>query len=60
MISKGPYITEDWLNGCWKLNFAIIRIHYILKYIKLETVILICNNIVYYYNFYCIFYLKKM
>jgi len=41
MISEGSCDTEDWSNGC---NLFIL-----IKYIKIETVILNCNNISQYY-----------
>ncbi len=34
MISEGSRDTENWSNGCWKFNFAITGINYILKYIQ--------------------------
>ncbi len=37
MISEGLCDTEDWDNGCWKFNFAITEINYILKYIQIEN-----------------------
>ncbi len=44
MISEGSCDTEDWSNDAE--NSALITgINYILKYIKIETVILNCNNI---------------
>ncbi len=48
MISEGLCDTEDCDN-----NSALpsIRINYVLKYIKIETVILNCNNISQYYSF---------
>ncbi len=29
---EGSCDTEDWSNGCWKLNFAIMRINNIQIY----------------------------
>ncbi len=44
MISEGSCDTEDWINDAE--NSALITgINYILKYIKIKTVILNCNNI---------------
>ncbi len=37
MISEGSCDTEDWGNGCWQFSFAIIKINYVFKYIKLEN-----------------------
>jgi len=39
MISEGPCDTED-----WTFNIAITGINYISKYIKIENIILNCNN----------------
>ncbi len=55
LISEGSCDTEDWSNGCWKISFTITRINYILKYMKIKTVIFGYNNITQYYSFYCIF-----
>ncbi len=33
MIYEGSCDTEDWSYGCWKFNFTITGINYILKYI---------------------------
>ncbi len=49
--SEASCHTKHWSNGCWKFNFAITEINYILKYIKLGKVAN-CNNILHYY---CIF-----
>ncbi len=46
MISEGSCDTEDWNNDVENL-----WINYFLKYIKIETVILNCNNILQYYCF---------
>ncbi len=45
-ILKGSCDTEDWINGCWKIRFAITGINYILKYIKME----IFQNIYYIFD----------
>ncbi len=45
-ILKGSCDTEDWINGCWKIRFAITGINYILKYIKME----IFHNIYYIFD----------
>ncbi len=45
MISEGSYNTKDWSNNCRKSNFTITIIKYSWKYIKIEKVILNCNNI---------------
>ncbi len=46
---------KNWSNGSWKFSFTIAEIHQTLKYIKLKTAILNCNNISSYYSIYCIF-----
>ncbi len=35
--NKGSCDTEDGSNDCWKFNFAITGISYIVKYIKIEN-----------------------
>jgi len=37
MISEGSCDTEDWSNDDKKISFAITRINYILKSIKIEN-----------------------
>ncbi len=37
LISEGLCNTEYWSNGCWKFSFAITRINYIIKHIKIEN-----------------------
>ncbi len=37
MISEESCDTECWSNGCWNVSFAKTGMHYILKYIKTET-----------------------
>ncbi len=60
MISEGSCDTEDCSNAMAtkKISFSITRINYILKYIKVVTVILTviwnCNIISQYHCFYCI------
>jgi len=54
VISEGSCDTEDWSNDA-ENSALITEINYILKYIKMGTVILNCNNISPYYCFYCIF-----
>ncbi len=45
IISEGSCDTYDWSNGCWKISFVIWGIYHILKYIKIETIILNSSNI---------------
>jgi len=37
MLSEGSCDTEDYSNGCWKFNIAVIGRNYILKYIQIEN-----------------------
>jgi len=37
MISEGSCDTEGWSDDSYKFSFAIKRINYILKYIKIEN-----------------------
>ncbi len=37
VISEGSCDGEDWSNGCYKFNFPIGGIHYILKHIQIEN-----------------------
>ncbi len=55
MISEWSCDTEDLSNGCWKFSFANTEINYILHFIKIEKVILNCNNITQYYLEYGIY-----
>ncbi len=38
-----------------EIQLCITEINYILKYIKIETIVLYCNNIWQDYSFFCIF-----
>ncbi len=42
-----------------KIQLCITEINYVLKYIKIETIILYCNNIFQYYCFFLFFCSNK-
>ncbi len=54
MISEGSYDTEDW-NIDAENSANLKSENKCLKYIQIETVIVICNNISQLYCFYSIF-----
>ncbi len=61
LSNKSAYFwcdTEDWSNGCWKIQLCHTGINNILKCIKIENIYIICNNISQYYSFYFSFFVS--